>query len=129
MPSYDAEHYDPPAPVVHVTLRSQRNGKTVLNVPVLLDTGADVTLLPHAAVERLDVPIASEPRYELMGFDGSRSFTPAVTLDLHFLKQVFRGQYLLTEEDHGIMGRDILNHVLLLLDGPRQQWSEHVAVE
>jgi hypothetical protein len=30
----------------------------------------------------------------------------------------------LTEEERGIMGRDILNHVIMLLDGPRQAWSE-----
>jgi hypothetical protein len=48
-----------------------------------------------------------------------------VILDLLFLKRAFRGRYLLIEEERGIMGRDILNHVILLLDGPRQQWSEH----
>jgi hypothetical protein len=31
----------------------------------------------------------------------------------------------LIEEERGIMGRDILNHVIVLLDGPQQQWSEH----
>jgi hypothetical protein len=45
-------------------------------------------------------------------------------LDMIFLARAFRGRYLLIEEDRGILGRDILNHVTLLLDGPRQQWSE-----
>jgi hypothetical protein len=45
-------------------------------------------------------------------------------LDLLFLGRAFRGRYLLIEAEHGILGRDILNHVILLLDGPRQQWSE-----
>ena len=31
---------------------------------------------------------------------------------------------LLIEAEHGILGRDILNDVTVLLDGPRQQWSE-----
>ncbi len=60
-----------------------------------------------------------------MGFDGSNSFAPVVMLDLIFLKHAFRGRYLLIEEGRGIMARDILNHVILLLDGPQQQWSEH----
>ncbi len=42
-----------------------------------------------------------------------------------FLKRAFRGRYLLIEEERGILGRDVLNHVTLLLDGPRHQWSEH----
>jgi predicted aspartyl protease len=125
MPSYDASHFDPPAPVARVTLRNPYTGATVSDVLLLLDTGADVTLLPRMMVERLGVPLVADQRYELMGFDGSKSFAPAVVLDMLFLKRAFRGHYLLIEEEHGILGRDILNHVSLLLDGPRQQWSEH----
>ena len=35
-------------------------------------------------------------------------------------------RYLLTEDESGVLGRDILNHVTLLLDGPRHRWSEQV---
>src|SRR5215207_1422537 len=125
MPSYDAEHYSPPAPIVRATLRSPLNGLTVSDVVLLLDTGADITLLPRKVVEPLAIPLVAGQGYELMGFDGTKSFAPAVTLDMILLNRVFRGQYLLIAEDHGILGRDILNHVVLLLDGPRQQWQEY----
>ena len=124
MPNYDASSFDPPAPVARVTLRHPHNGAMVSDVPLLLDTGADVTLLPRTVVERLGVPLLADQQYELMGFDGSTSFAPVVMLDMLFLRRAFRGQYLLIEADRGILGRDILNHVTLLLDGPRQQWSE-----
>ena len=97
----------------------------VSDVPLLLDTEADITLLPQTAVEQLGVPLLASQRYELMGFDRNRSFAPVVILGLLFLQRAFRGRYLLIEEERGIMGRDILNHGLLLLDGPQQQWSEH----
>ena len=126
MPNYDASHFDPPAPVASVTLRNPHSGATVSDVQLLLDTGADVTLLPRMAVERLGVPLLVNEQYELMGFDGSRSFARVVMLDVLFLRRAFRGRYLLTEEERGILGRDILNHVMVLLDGPRQQWSEHM---
>ena len=125
MPPYDPLHFDPPAPVAGVTLRNPQSGATVPDVSLLMDTGADITLLPREAVERLGVPLLSDPQYELMGFDGSRSVAPAVILDLVFLQRAFRGRYLLIEEARGILGRDILNHVSLLLEGPRLQWSEH----
>ena len=125
MPSYDAAYFDPPAPVAQVMLRNPHSGATVSDVLLLVDTGADVTLLPLTAVEQLGVPLLAGQRYELMGFDGSKSFASAVILDLLFLQRAFRGRYLLIEEEHGVMGRDILNHVILLLDGPQQQWSEH----
>jgi hypothetical protein len=46
MLSYDAAHFDPPAPVAHVTLRNPHSGATVPDMLLLLDTGADLTLLP-----------------------------------------------------------------------------------
>ena len=125
MPSYDALHFDPPAPVARVTLRNPQSGATVSDVLLLVDTGADITLLPRTAVERLGVPLLAAQQYEVMGFDGSKSFAPVVMLDTVFLQRAFRGRYLLVEEERGILDRDILNHVSLLLEDPRQQWSEH----
>ena len=53
MPTYDASRYNPPAPVAHVTLRDSSTGTLLPNVPLLIDTGADITLLPSTAVQRL----------------------------------------------------------------------------
>jgi hypothetical protein len=125
MLSYDASHFDLPAPVARVILRNPRSGATVSDVLLLVNTGADVTLLPRMAVERFGVPLLAGQRYDLMGFDGSKSFAPVVVLDMLFLGCAFRGRYLLIEEERGILGRDILNHVTLLLNGPQRQWSEH----
>ena len=108
-----------------VTLLDPQSGATVSDVLLLLDTGADVTLLPHPAMDQLGIlPLPGE-QYELIGFDGSKSFVPVVMVDMVFLNRAFRGRYLLIEGDLGILGRDILNHVTLLLNGPRQQWSEY----
>ena len=57
-----------------------------------------------------------------MGFNGSTSSAPVVMLDLLFLKRAFRGRYLVIEEGHGVMGRDILNYLALLLDGAFVDW-------
>lgn len=50
---------------------------------------------------------------------------PAVNLDMLFLRRLFKGQYLVIDEGRGILGRDVLNHLALLLDGPRLRWDEH----
>ena len=55
-----------------------------------------------------------------MGFDGNKSFASVVVLDMIFLQRAFRGRYVLIETERGILGRDILNHVTLLLAGPQQ---------
>ena len=125
MPSYDASHFNPPAPVARVTLRHPQHRTIVSDVLLLVDTGADITLLPRTVVGQLGVPLLPDQQYELMGFDGSTSFASVVVLDMVFLRRTFRGRYLLIEAERGILGRDILNHVNLLLEGPRQQWSEY----
>lgn len=126
MPTYDAAGFDPPAPLAQVILRHSNTGATVADIRMLIDTGADITLLPRKAVEQLGVSPLADQQYELLGFDGNKSIAPVVVLDMVFLQRTFRGRYLLIDEDCGILGRDILNHLTLLLDGLRQQWSEHV---
>ena len=125
MPAYDAKRFTPPAPLGFVTLRNSANGTHLPDVPMLLDSGADVTLVPQQSVERLQVSLDPNAVYELMSFDGQKSSAQAVDLDLIFLGRTFKGRLLLTHQDSGILGRDVLNHLSLLLDGPNSSWQEH----
>jgi hypothetical protein len=59
-----------------------------------------------------------------MCFDGSKTIAPVVDLDLIFLNRVFRGRFLVINQEWGILGRDVLNHVAVVLDGPRLTWNE-----
>jgi hypothetical protein len=69
MPAYDPTRFDPPAPLALVTVRSEQQGLLIRDVPMLLDTGADVSLLPRSHVASL---ISSDAeQYELQAFDGT----------------------------------------------------------
>ena len=122
MTPYDAARFDPPAPVALVTVNSAKAGMTLRDVPMLLDTGADVSLLPRAHVASLVTSDAKQ--YELEAFDGTRSSAPAVVAELQFLGKSFRGQFLLVDGWHGVLGRNVLNNLSLVFDGPSQQWME-----
>ena len=98
MPAYDAAQFDPPAPLAQVTLRNPDSMVIQSNVLMLLDSGADVTLIPRTAVDLLGVAIVSDRRYELTGFDGSVSLAPVVRLELLFCGRTFRGQFLLIDQ-------------------------------
>ena len=124
MPDYDATHFAPPAPVAPVAVRGLSDGTKVVHAVLLLDTGADATLLPRTCITGLGVEPITGLRYELAAFDGSRSFAEVADLALTFLNRTFKGRYLLIEADEGVLGRDVLNHVSLILDGPRKLWSE-----
>jgi hypothetical protein len=124
MPTYDDHFFHPPAPLVRVTLRNSQDGETVSNVPMLIDSGADVTLVPQQFVTLLGVSIEPDTGYEVAGFDGRKSIAQVVSLDVIFLRRAFRGRFLVSTQEWGIVGHDVLNHVALLLDGPRLVWEE-----
>ncbi len=87
MPRYDASAHDPPAPVAEVILRRSDGSSAMPVVPgilLLIDTGADITLLPRRAVERLGVQPLPGEQFELIGFDGTRTTADAVELDMIF---------------------------------------------
>ncbi len=123
MPKYDTENFDPSAPVATVTLRHPATGVSLSDVPMLIDTGADVTLLPREYVERLGIETESEA-YEVQGYNGETSFADAVKLEMVFLDRKFTGQFLLMDQPMGILGRNVLNAVSIFLDGPEGTWEE-----
>ena len=53
MPAYEDSHFHPPAPLARVGLRHPEKGTTLSDVLMLIDSGADVTLLPLASVGSL----------------------------------------------------------------------------
>jgi hypothetical protein len=124
MPTYDSTRFDPPAPLAEVNLRNPATGAVEPDVPMLLDTGADVTLVPQAAVTLLGLTVVPDKYYELTSFNGATSLAPIVRLELLFSGRTFRGQFLLTDQEIGIIGRNILNNVPLLFDGPHLMWNE-----
>jgi hypothetical protein len=96
---------------------------------MILDTGADVSLVPRVATETLALPEQPVGRFQVVGFDGRSSTVPAFELEISFAGRVFRGRFLLIDGDCGILGRNILNSLPILFDGPRLSWELHKPVE
>ena len=124
MPAYDRVWFDPPAPLAYVTVRNLDRRALAADVPMLLDSGADVTLLPAGVLESLDLAAIPGKQYELVGFDGSTRFASVVSLELVFCRRAFRGQFALIDQAWGILGRNVLNAVAILYDGPNLAWTE-----
>jgi hypothetical protein len=129
MPVYEAELFDPPAPVAYVTLRHPATGASLPDAPMLLDTGADVTLLPRKFVEQLGIAPITDKIYELEGFDGGMKLVEVAIVEMVFLGRKFKGQFLLIDQPLGIIGRNILNAVALILNGPRGTWDEQIETD
>jgi hypothetical protein len=129
MPDYDAERFSPPAPAATVTLLAADGQRRINNVVMLIDSGADVSLIPEWTVRELGLQVKEEQDYELTGFDGAKSVARSVQCGVVFLGRAYGGTYLVLDEDAGILGRDVLNHVSLVLDGPRLDWRQERPVQ
>lgn len=124
MHKYDAENFDPPAPIAFVSIQDPATGASLSDIPMLMDTGADVTLLPAGSLEKLGLEPAHDMVYEIQGFDGEPKLAHAIELVMVFLGRKFSGQFLLIDQPVGILGRNVLNVLSITFDGPRGRWSE-----
>lgn len=122
MPTYDSILFYPPAPLARIGLRNPQSGNSVADVPMLIDSGADLTAIPITVMDRLEWDTEREEGYELQGFDGHTSVARTVQLELTFHELTFKGRFVVPSSKVGILGRNVLNQFPLLLDGPNKFW-------
>jgi hypothetical protein len=118
---YEAGDFEPPVAVARVVVRGPTNA-SVVNVPLLVDTGSDVSFLPADAVDAVGAAL-SPSSCAVESFNGMRASYEETTASIEFLGYRFRGQFLVTPAGYGILGRKILNVLVLTLDGPALRWS------
>ena len=111
--AYD-KNVDPPAPVVPVRV-SRPLGEEAVLLSMLVDTGADCTLVPVSLVRQLRLP-----RIDVVGLTGiggtrRRSTVHAAAIEVGGLSLVTRVVAFTVE---AILGRDVLNEAVARLDGP-----------
>ncbi len=114
---YNAQ-FTPPAPLVHVTVRSPDLTKEVPDFPAQLDTAADRSVLPQQIADDLALPQAGQ--IALVGLGGHLTTTPLflVQLEVRQLSPLLVVVAASTAEPLILLGRDVLNQFKILLDGP-----------
>ena len=114
--SYDTSLL-PPAPFLPVRLASLAEHSESVTVQAKLDTGADLTAIPDALIERLHLMPASE--IEVEGYDNRRATLRAYDVNLQIDQLSVVGLLVIGfAEDYVLLGRDVFNRLRVLLDGP-----------
>ena len=121
MPAYEGKGFFPPAPVIAARLRGP-DSRAVSDMRMLIDTGADVTVLPLQAAYAVGA-IAQPSPVPVQFYSGEAVTYLQADLSLEFLRYRFRGLFLLAESEYGVLGRNVLNQLLVTLDGPMLIWS------
>ena len=107
----------PPAPFLSVHISNLVGTPEPAALPAKVDTGADLTAIPSTLVDQLSLAPAGEIQVE--GYDGRQSTLTCydITLLVAHLRVVGL-QVVPFSEDYALLGRDALNLLRLLLDGP-----------
>lgn len=109
--------FDPPAPVlpVHVSGIAE-HGPAVLQ-QMLVDTGADVSLIPEKIARTLRLPLVDH--VNIVGVGGAILAVPvhAARLRLGTLRVLAR---LVAYGDEALLGRELLNLLVMRFEGPDQ---------
>jgi hypothetical protein len=105
---------------VYVTLACPTTGNRIADLPAQLDTAADRTVLPGRVVAELG--LVEDGRALFQGFAGELVELPLflVAVQVHNMAAVLTRAALGREEPHILLGRDVLNHHRMLLDGPQR---------
>ena len=116
-----SRNYHPPAPVVEVTLVSAAENLRVGPLPGFVDTGADGTLVPTPYLDEIHAPTTAEVAIRSQW--GERRRVLLYLADVQIAGVTLPGIEVVGDEvsDEIVLGRDVLNRLRVLLDGPGQQ--------
>lgn len=111
-------YFTPAAPVAEIEVSSDQPGAPEIRLTALLDSGADATMLP------IDVLTLISARYvetlHMLGVAGSRMpvdlFHVTVRIGPHTIPAI--RAVALNTGGEAILGRDVLNHLVVTLNGP-----------
>lgn len=113
----------PPFPSLAIRLRSLESELAAEQIAALVDTGADITSVPTRMLEQIQAPEADEVRL--------RSHWGHAISVVTYLVDIVIGDLTLpaievagdTINSEVVLGRDVINQLILLVDGPLNSTS------
>ena len=113
--------YFPPIPALTIHLAPVGEALQIGPLTAIVDTSADATLVPLKYLDEIEVP-ADYPA-QLRGPWGGARRVQVYTIDIVISDMRLPGIEIVGDEmgHEVILGRSILNRLVLLLDGPGQQ--------
>ena len=113
------DDYWPPFPVLEISLAVRDESPIIAPLHALIDTGADGTFVPVKYIKLLNIPVSGQmvvhPHF------GTPQLAHTHTLDILVASYRFSAIEVVGDSHSKeiIVGRNLLNKLVLLLDGPQ----------
>ena len=111
--------YDPPAPICRVTISSAATDRKI-QLQAIVDSGADATIVPTSYLREISARRTFEAM--LRSQWGERRVVFLYLVDLQIGPLTQPGVFVVGDNqgDEMILGRDVLNNLIVTLHGPRK---------
>lgn len=116
---YDSA-FSPPAPIIEVGFSHALANTPALTIWALVDSGADVTILPLSLLKQSGASYVEQR--SLRGVVGKAVIVHRYLAAVHIAGIIIRQVRIAGHADlkEAMIGRDILNQLTILLDGPAE---------
>ncbi|MCP4168531.1 MAG: hypothetical protein GY759_21925 [Chloroflexi bacterium] len=117
--SHDGEYF-PAFPALDIGLRTPDGGQTQKMRSGLIDTGADITLVPQTLLDEIEAPELDEVR--LRSHWGESITVTTYLEDLQISAEILPGVEVVGDAigEKVLLGHNVLNSLVLLIDGPNE---------
>lgn len=121
---YDRDHI-PPFPVLSIDLSAPGRPQPTVSLSALIDTGADITLLPLEHLTRLGARFINDAR--VRGLFGSRQSVGIYAVTIRIGPQQIHAVRVagVSSLEDAILGRDVLAQIVITLNGPAETLELH----
>lgn len=115
--------YNPPVPVVEIEVEDLFQSKKEKNIKCVLDTGSSMTIIPSQTREELQLSAINIMK--IKDWEGNEKEVPIYHAKVWLGNDYFNVDLLESKknENIGVIGRDILNKWIALLNGPKEEFS------
>ena len=110
----------PPAPALELGLRAPDGDKLRAPLSGIIDTGADITMVPLVVLEEIAAPVIDE--VQLRSHWGDITTVTTYLVDIELGTDLFPAIEVVGDlhSDTVLLGRNVINKLLLLVDGLQQ---------
>jgi hypothetical protein len=120
VPEYESAGYNPPAPVARAVVTG--DGQAAVDIPLLIDTGADSSIIPRSVALLVGADLSPAPE-AIVSYTGNSQQCEQAMFTVRFERVTIRGPFLVVDTEQGVLGRNVLNSLVLTLDGPGLKWE------